>query len=105
MTKVLFKKYKLESNALFELQKAIYYVENAIDICNSMNIPRFSYSSYLSNLSSLLNSHKLKYQKTVDWINKSISNYEKFTYETEEKFNSFVVQEVSQKIEHTNKLY
>lgn len=105
MNKVYFKKSELESIVLPEIQKAIIELESAKSIASSLDIPGFSHSEYLANLSGLISEYIVRCKNITEWLERSINNYGHFSDDTVSNFNGFVTKEVDVKVEHANILY
>lgn len=105
MNSVVFYKEKNENVSLTEIIKAIGDLERGINSASSLDIPSFSYSSYLSSLPSKLSTCKKNCKKVEEWLNRSISNYDRYTEEIQSNFNKFVVSSIDEKTEHANALY
>lgn len=105
MTKVYFKKEKFENSTISSLEEVNSYLSSARNKARTMDIPNFSYTSYLMNLSSKIKSNLKDCKKTLNWLERSIKNYSNYTDTYVQDFTGFKIDDISENIKSINELY
>lgn len=104
MGSLLFKQDQVESILIPEMELTLSNLGDAISSGSKLDIPTFTYSSYLYQMITGLRNVKSKCEDINSWLKQSVTNYSKYVNDTVSDIDAVVVSSFVEDNNHINKL-
>lgn len=92
----------VRNSVILKINNAKFSLESAKAKARSLDVPNFSYSGYLDNLSDMINNNIMICNTDEEWLEDSVKNFQTFNDESIDLINKCEVREIPEKDFHVN---